>query len=782
MKKQIILILFLLLCNASPAQIVINEIMQSNVDCIMDDLNEFPDSWVELYNDGSNNVNLDEYKIGITKDVSTAWQLPSVRMSPDSYYVIYCDKMGAGKHTDFHLESSKGCELYLFRNGEIVDKLPSEMKKQPAPNIAYGRKTDGIAEWGYQLAPTPGYCNCGQIVSGDHILGDPIFSIPGKVTTNYNILSLDLSIPQNMPQGTVIRYTTDCTEPTENSTQFTDPILIYETTIVRAKLFCQGYLSPRSVTQSYIFFPRKVSLPVVSIATDIRYFKDRSIGIYAGYKYDDGIYNYNHDWRRPANFEFFENKDSRSQLNQLLELRVCGGKTRSYELKSLALYANKRFGEKRLEYEFFPEQRPGITSYKSIMMRNAGNDFYYLYLRDALIQRHIASHVDVDFQAWCPTIFMLNGEYRGILSIRERSNEDNIYANYDKLEDVDMIEYYGDLKEGTLDNWKKFKSFYTEKGHTWKEYEQYLDINEYLNVMIANIFYCNTDFPGNNVLWWRSREKEGRWRLFMKDVDYGLGLYRRDSDFDYFTWLHEPNAYDWANLPDATLLFRRLESDATFKRELIDRFAIYMGDFLNFESLWDLWEQMSTLISYELEYHRDYYNIRYSYAEEKEFAKKWMQKRVNSVYSQLRDYYKLGSIVPLYINRSFGETELENISTYFNNVKLSQNTFSGKFFEGRDVTLYAENIKGWSVSQISYSGISETKFISGETYSFKMPDCFSMTINAVLPESTDIGEVDINVETKVFDIYDMFGNKRERIEDGINILVYKDGSNKIIMK
>ena len=63
-----------------------------------------------------------------------------------------------------------------------------------------------------------------------------------------------------------------------------------------------------------------------------------------------------------------------------------------------------------------------------------------------------------------------------------------------------------------------------------------------------------------------------------------------------------------------------------------------------------------------------------------------------------------------------------------------------------------------------------------------MPDCFSMTINAVLQESTDIGEVDINVETKVFDIYDMFGNKRERIEDGINILVYKDGSNKIIMK
>ena len=34
-------------------QLIINELMQSNVDCVMDDLNEFPDSWVELYNTSS---------------------------------------------------------------------------------------------------------------------------------------------------------------------------------------------------------------------------------------------------------------------------------------------------------------------------------------------------------------------------------------------------------------------------------------------------------------------------------------------------------------------------------------------------------------------------------------------------------------------------------------------------------------------------------------------------------------------------------------------------------
>lgn len=39
-------------------QLRINELMQSNIDCIMDDLNDFPDSWVELYNSGTTSVDL----------------------------------------------------------------------------------------------------------------------------------------------------------------------------------------------------------------------------------------------------------------------------------------------------------------------------------------------------------------------------------------------------------------------------------------------------------------------------------------------------------------------------------------------------------------------------------------------------------------------------------------------------------------------------------------------------------------------------------------------------
>ena len=54
------------------AQLVINEIMQSNVVCTMDDIKEFPDSWVELYNSGTTTVNLKDYKIGTKADASKA--------------------------------------------------------------------------------------------------------------------------------------------------------------------------------------------------------------------------------------------------------------------------------------------------------------------------------------------------------------------------------------------------------------------------------------------------------------------------------------------------------------------------------------------------------------------------------------------------------------------------------------------------------------------------------------------------------------------------------------
>ena len=63
MKKTLFTVICLFCWQVAEAQLVINELMQSNIDCIMDDLNDFPDSWVELYNTSSTGVNLSNYKL-----------------------------------------------------------------------------------------------------------------------------------------------------------------------------------------------------------------------------------------------------------------------------------------------------------------------------------------------------------------------------------------------------------------------------------------------------------------------------------------------------------------------------------------------------------------------------------------------------------------------------------------------------------------------------------------------------------------------------------------------
>ena len=751
--------------NNQNGELIINEFMQSNIDGIMDDLNDFPDSWVELYNSGNTAVNLKDYKIGTKKKVANAWQLPDKMVGPGQYVIIYCDKAGEDEgvsalHTNFRLESSKKSSLFLFKGDDTIDKI-EDFAAQPAPNIAFGRNTDGSDEWGYQLEPTPGKANTGKTCKAEDILGEPVFSIKGCVMSTKETITLMLTLPDGSPEGTEIRYTLDGSEPTKNSQLYQSQLSFNTNKIVRAKLFCDGKLSPRSTTHSYLFHGRDITLPVISINTDNRYFNDSKIGIYSDNKASDGKKNYEHNWRRPMNIEFFMKDMNASTLNQLIEARVCGGATRGAARKSMAIYANKRFGEKRFNYEFFPDQKPGLKDFKSLMLRNAGNDFDYLYMRDAIIQRNVGSHLDIDWQAWQPAIVYINGQYRGMLNIRERSNEDNIYTNYNGLEDLDMFENWGELKEGTWDNYNAFKVFYNEHGHTMAEFEQWMDCMEFLNLMAANLYYNNVDFPGNNIVMWRPTAEGGRWRWIMKDTDYTMGLYSQcAANYKILEWLYNPN-YDsglnWgANGYDSTRLFRRLMEDADFNREFIDHCAIYMGDFLNEKGTRAVWDPMYNMIKTEYTYHRNLINQWWpNYNDELRNARNWLSQRTNHFYQQLADYYKLGTPTPLVINKDASE----EVKTYVNGIEIKDGYFDGKFFEGRKLTVEGKagegrEVRGWKVMKDG-----STTQVDGSVYTFDMPKCSKLTLTAIFGESTGIETINTNNPMEDATIYDLNGRK-----------------------
>ena len=768
------------------AQLVINEIMQSNVECIMDDIKEFPDSWVELYNSGSTAVNLKDYQISNKNKANKAWQLPDKTIAAKGYVIIYCDKEGLENnrlHTDFRLESGKGCTVYLFKNkgSEPVDSLPyvdgKPMVKMPAPDVAFGRKTDGADEWGYQLTPSPGTANTGQICNAKKILGAPVFSEKGRVSNT--AFNLTLSLPVGVPEGAYITYTTNGSEPTAQSTRYSLPININKTTAIRAKVFCDGYLSPVSTAQSYIFHPRTMTVPIFSVQTDDRYLNDASIGLFANNNSKED--KKTHDWRRPVNIEFFPVEGQESAFNQLGETRIQGGQSRANALKSMVFYANKRFDpdHKQYQYEFFPDQKPGVNKFKSFSLRDGGNDFNDLYFRDLIIQRTMGPNVDLDWQAGHTAVLYINGEYMGMLNIRERSNEDNIYSNYNGLEDVDEIEishekgnnnqdlFIEELKEGDDVFYQAFKTFYSQAGHSLAEYEEWMDVSEYLNIMIMNLFYCNIDFPGNNIVFWRPNDDDKdsglpkRWRFIAKDTDFGLGLYGWDetkSNSNTIDMIYNPSKYtqSWAFSEPATLLFRNMMGNQDIKDLFIDKSCVYMGDFMNAEGTSAVIDDIKTEALEEFVAHRDKYNSgqnnRADINNKFENAKKWLTGYTEqnwwgqtTTYNS-RTYYFLQYIsqkylngkssVPVTINKGVTADELPN-TVLVNDIKLTKSVFDGKLFLNRLITVEGKtdiendySVTGWEIKKTN-NGVTETSYFDGDTYTFNVPSCSKLSINAV---------------------------------------------------
>lgn len=777
MQKLFTLILTALFATTIHAQVMINEVMQSNIDCVMDDINEFPDSWVELYNSGAVNINLNGYRIGLTEDVNEAYALPSKSLAAKGHVLIYCDKEATGMHTDFRLESGKDGCIYLFDpNGKVIDSYV-KMKKQPAPNISYGRSEDGGSTFGYMLKPTPNAANAGGVVDNKKILGEPVFSIPGNINPKNTRVVVNLSLPEGAPEGTVIRYTLDGTEPTEQSPLYEKALVAFNSNmIIRAKLFCDGYLSPRSATHSYIMLGRDMTIPVVSISTDQKYLYDNKIGIYVTGTYNADMKNFEFDWRRPINIEYFDASGSPAAINQLCEARVQGGQSRNWVIKSLAVYANKRFGEKRFNYEFFPTEKPGIKEFKSIILRNSGNDCDYMYFRDAAIQHNAGTNCDIDWQGWQPTAVYINGNYLGMLNIRERSNDDNIYSNYGGLEDIDMIENYYDLKTGTMDEFNKFKDFYTASANSentnMDNYYQYLDIDEYINVMVVNTFQNNLDFPGNNIAWWRPRTEDGRWRIIMKDTDFGLGLYGRPYNYKYIDWLYNHD-YDrdnqWANDYEHTRLFRRLMTDQRFKDRFIDRMTVFMGTFMNGNGLGEVIDSMYNVIKTEYPYHRNPINQWWpNHQDEVNSAKNWAKNRTSFMWTYLKDYFKLNATKTLNVNTE-DKTALQGFKLSLNDTYVKQGYYSGNFWGGRQVRVSAESVNGekevtkWEV-KTTVSGNVTTQIFNGSSCSFTMPtNATNVSVVPVVEEISGIESVESSnqqiVKSVNEEVYTLDGKK-----------------------
>ena len=476
-------------------------------------------------------------------------------------------------HTNFKISSEGETLILSDSTGAIIDQISTGIIPT---DISLGRQPDGTDFWYYFLQPTPGDSNNSASFTG--FAPEPEFSLTGGFY--FNILNVSLITNST---GAVIRFTTDGSEPSENSALYTTPVNIDSTTVVRARSFEPGSLPSQIVTHTF-FINEPTTLPVVSLSTDPDNFWSEQTGIYvlgpnASPDFPYFGANFWEDWERPVHIEFFEPNGALG-FSVDCGVKIFGGWSRGFPQKSLALYARDEYGASEFNYHIF-SNKP-LNSFESIILRNSGNDWNVTQFRDALISG-LADKSGVDFQAYRPAVVYINGEYWGVHNIREKINEHFLASNHEvNPENIDLLENDGSLILGDASQYHQLIDFLSSHNlavpANYDQVKSYMDIDNFINYQVTEIFCDNTDWPGNNLKFWRSQTPGGVWRWILYDTDFGFGL------FDEYGYSHntlefatEENGPAWPNPPWSTFILRKLLENQNFRYDFINRFA----DFLN---------------------------------------------------------------------------------------------------------------------------------------------------------------------------------------------------------
>lgn len=375
-----------------------------------------------------------------------------------------------------------------------------------------------------------------------------------------------------------------------------EPNHLLKGTVVRAAAFRKGEALGPVTTASYFVMPRSTfQLPVVSlVAPEERLFGyDRGI-LVAGVAHDRfrqenptqqrAMGNSPGNWLArgkdaevPAHLHFFSHTLSPQQasIDQAVGIRVHGGINRAAPSKSLRIYARKEYGKATLEHAFFGREE----KFKRLLLRNSGNDFYTTMMRDAAIQRILAG-LRFDVQDYQPSVVFMNGEYWGLLNLREYMDKHFLAREHGVDEDRLDIMDLNEADEGDDAHWRALMEYATahplsEERH-YRQVAQWVDIDNFIDYIIAQVFVVNYDWPHNNVRRWRLRTTpgetpsspahDGRWRWLVFDTDAGF----RD---------HKPDALDRlvAVNPrynsETAELFRRLLKNRQFQQAFVVRFS-----------------------------------------------------------------------------------------------------------------------------------------------------------------------------------------------------------------
>jgi hypothetical protein len=474
-------------------------------------------------------------------------------------------------HTNFKISTTSETLTLSDNNGTIVDQLIVE-GLPPNTSIGVSNFSNNIV---FYTDTTPNAQNANTQFLGA-IQNEVIFSENGGLKTQ----PISLSLSGNQANQ-VIRYTIDGSTPNEQSLTYNGTINISENTSVRARIYAPNYLPSKTGTESYILGANH-NIDIMLLSVKPGDFFDDDYGIYVfgpegTYSYDIPYFgaNFWEDWERPIHFSFYENNsDESAKFNA--GVRIFGGWSRGQNgQRSLAFYARGQYGDSKFEHSFFDNVT--YDNFEAFVLRNSGQDWLRSSMKDIMLTSLLRGS-ELDFQDYNPVATYINGEYWGMYNMREKINEHMLASKHNlNADEITLLTNNAEVIEGSNQEYTQIidyiNSYDLSDDTNFEFIRDKIDLKNYTLYQASNIYINNTDWPGNNIKFWKHQDV--KWRWIMYDTDFGFGPFWNISNYweDTLSFALDPDGQGWPNPPWSTLLFRKLTTNIGFRNQFINRYA-----------------------------------------------------------------------------------------------------------------------------------------------------------------------------------------------------------------
>ena len=499
------------------------------------------DKWVELYNSGNDEADISGAQIFVSgKSLATVEE--GIKIAPGEFAVVeLSDDPGALDENNVSISDKDGKTI----DSLLVPKLSSDK--------SYGLTQNESFNIGY-MTPSKGALNKSELEEADYTYYDGIgFSTPGGFYDSTFLLTLSSA------EGERIFYTTDGTEPTTDSDEYTEGFYISNKSgskyVYAAKAF--GYLFkenyyPNSIdagmvvkairvnkygkvlgsaTQEYYIGLANDSaysnIPVLSLTVDpddmFGYFdgiyvagRTREDAVIKGEKEVGSFANYLNDWSRKGQLTFFEKTKDKS-----LELKTTVKMYKDMNISS----AQKSLVFNVGDYSVF--EGSSLTDY----IDKDGNILLQGFIDDdiARVRDYFVNEMMKDSNVGAidltPCILFIDGEYWGVYLLKAPYEADYFEKQFGVTKDL-YIRQNSEYHKEFLDMYNFVTRNNMKDQNNYEKVKDMMDIDNYLEYVCLNVYLGNSSFRTTRGTQWRTISSiglgstDGRWRW---TLNYPIG-------------------------------------------------------------------------------------------------------------------------------------------------------------------------------------------------------------------------------------------------------------------